>query len=283
VFSDSANPSRAIPKTPKRPIVRLLLWAVGTVAAALLGAAAVWLVVQASDSLFGKHQSIGQQVAHVRSAAVAAGKDVAFQRRLELRPGVQSDVFVLRPSSVTARSAEIKIYDEEGGDLNLKLAFQPRANDASHGFAFPFEQIALADLNGDGTDEVVGAYLVQGRSINPVHIPVVAYWNDRPTRYELKPVLESPPEPFAASAAAPSKTPFPFDSAILRRRVTLSDPAHHRQLRAQRRKVRLRRARQLRMRVEDEPQQRRSRPRHTQHEHRIPRFGRVQMTIAVYL
>src|SRR5436190_13285442 len=211
------------PPATKRSVVSRALslprWALVTIAGALIGTLAVGGLTKAWNLLSGGNQDIGQQVEHVRSKAIASGENVGYHQRLQLRPGVESQVFVLQPARSERRSAEIRIYDEEKGNLKLKLHFRPRPTDTSHGFGFPFQQVVVSDLNGDGTQEVVGAYVGQGASVNNVFVPVVAYWNDSRDRYEIKPLLATPPEPFRLPAPVANSSP--FDSAILRRQVDL--------------------------------------------------------------
>ena len=81
-----------------------------TIAGALIGTLAVGGLTKAWNLLSGGNQDIGQQVEHVRSKAIASGENVGYHQRLQLRPGVESQVFVLQPARqhVAVRSVGLR-------------------------------------------------------------------------------------------------------------------------------------------------------------------------------
>ena len=170
---------------------------------------ALGLIVAAGGFAKPKPPSIAAQVTDIRKAAARQGGAMVYTLSSERLNGTQerSYVFVLRRQN--HGSDEVRIYDDVDGRLRLRFDFRPRTGDAwiSLDTTAAVQQrrapVAywmthrpiVADVNGDGTRELLLAYRAGAISALAFRIPLSVAWDDRRQEYVLSAVLRSrPPE-----------------------------------------------------------------------------------------
>ncbi len=99
---------------------------------------------------------------------------------------------------------ELRIYDATGPDLELGLELRPLSlaggvPTVHHagirwgnrtGRMYHFTLLATSDIGSDGSAEIIGAYRDQ---ISSVERPFAISWNESDGRYEVSPLIASPP------------------------------------------------------------------------------------------
>jgi hypothetical protein len=206
------GPPGPAPEPPEPPgRFDLLGWLlVGAVAACLAGAALLGILGTWTDP---KQDSIDKQVEKIKHHAfVAEKKRTVADRTVTFHSGGASRLLVLRPRT---GSDEIRVYDQVGdGKLTDRpFAFQPEAA-ATRPFRLPDDPVS-GDMDGDGVQELVDAYVVH-RGTHAIRIPVILAWDNNQARYQLVPVLSHAPRlPARVKGAVLHPRPFtvPFTLA----------------------------------------------------------------------
>jgi len=125
-----------------------------------------------------------EQIDRIRRDASDGGFHTLLVREAALHgAGSKSYIVVFRDDRLTElqpkrdgpwRSDELRIYDNDNGELEPRFQFQPKAAPAPYLFRLE----AVRDLDGNGLPEVVGAFSKQGMSpIWPQ--PVGVAWSER--------------------------------------------------------------------------------------------------------
>jgi hypothetical protein len=154
---------------------RVLTWVRERMArTALIAGLAVGIIVAAilaitTDVFDGSSGggSIGEQVDGIRAELQADGFEVRY-RELELHPGPPSHLFIaskLTAQDARATSDEVRIYDPVDRSLELQLTYRPEVRELGSNAATPnaslaaaFQPRTVADIDGDGQDEILGVY-----------------------------------------------------------------------------------------------------------------------------
>jgi hypothetical protein len=161
--------------------------AVLAAALALTVASAATLTILIGAKSFST-PSIGDQLAGLREAAAEAGDEVLRHRRLELR-GFETGSHLVVVRSLP-RADELRIYDEDDGELERMLSFRPTAPQFRYG---NFELLAVRDLDRDGDRELVGDYLIQFPPLTFVRVPIAVTWDEAARTYVPSALLTEPP------------------------------------------------------------------------------------------
>jgi hypothetical protein len=133
--------------------------------------------------------SLADQWQHERSQMAREGWTVASETTTDLRgAGVNSTVVNLEREGVCAASrvvasSQVRVYDEIEGRLVDRVTYMPPGCQGSlttfHGM----------DIFGNGRHELVGSL-----HHSSVTVPLVVNWSDAQQRYEVSPLIGSPPE-----------------------------------------------------------------------------------------
>jgi hypothetical protein len=204
-------PSKPRALTPASPIGeherhlagdRSFVLGMGATAASVIALA---LVLNAGGWAKRTPPPVSNQLDTIRQRAEREGSVTVFSGVEDLH-GVRSHVFVLAPKT---GSRELRIYDEDGGWLRLRLKFRPqtRSNGESGrgvgvcycseppevlqrgDWDYNLRRPLALDIDKDGDSELLATYeLVLG--ISPIVIPLVVAWDDHEQRYAISPVLE---------------------------------------------------------------------------------------------
>ena len=189
------------------------------------GAAATALALLAATvavSLAGgfSEPSLSTRLDTIQRDATRGLRVVKFNRTADFHgSGEQSYLFMFHdkrplPASRAPRpltSDELRIYDRSGNGLRLRFRFQPREPGVVFQYRF------LGDLDGDGSEELVGGYGVPGEGSEAL-LPFMVDWDEGDDRYRLTALQTSPVVP----VATPSALGLPYVDTY-KRRLTLHD------------------------------------------------------------
>jgi hypothetical protein len=173
--------------------------------AALLGAAAGSVIGESTTP------SISSQLDAVLKQAVDRGTYPAVRRTLRLHRGApRSQLIVLRDDSerpggiprelALPPSDELRLYDEVGGRLDLRLAFHPQnPGEVQQGpdGDFPgyrLQVMQVMDVNRDGNAEVLLSFERRSNASGPLPVPVLLWWDAAADAYRVDPILTEAPE-----------------------------------------------------------------------------------------
>ncbi len=132
--------------------------------------------------------SVGDQLTGIREDAAEAGGTVVSSRSVELHGlETRSHIVVVRSEP---DADELRIYDEEEGELEGMLTFRPTAPEFVYG---TLELVAVDDLDADGDQELVADYLIQDPPLTIVRVPIAVTWDEAARDYALWPLLTKPP------------------------------------------------------------------------------------------
>jgi hypothetical protein len=152
----------------RRTIVPLLGTCAALVALAIYFGPAGWRTI-----------SISEQITAIEREGSQGERHVAVAKKVNLHADVDSRLFVFTDNlnAREPRSDEILIYDENSGSLKRALRFAPDGPPAV------FSERAIADVDGDGSDEIVGGfgYSDGGGAM----VPFAIDWNRTGERYVL--------------------------------------------------------------------------------------------------
>jgi hypothetical protein len=164
--------------------------------------------------------SIGDQLDGIREAAAEAGDEVIRHRRLELH-GFETGSHLVVVRSLP-EADELRIYDEDGGELERMLSFRPTAPQFRYG---NFELLAVRDLDHDGDRELVGDYLIQFPPLTFVRVPFAVTWDQVARNYVPSALLTE-----RSALARRYRGRRLLAEPSFRTRYTLADPAAGRPL-----------------------------------------------------
>jgi hypothetical protein len=186
---------------------------IGSLAGAIAAVVAFALVWALAGFSTPPKPTIGDQVSEIkRDGAQGGRRAIVFPVDLH-GSGEASYVFLFQDVEGVARhpqSDQLRVYDVRGGDLVLKLRFQPAGERAVYQFR------SSADVDGDTTHEFIGGYGLAADHSQDL-VPFAISWDNQRQRYRLisfdlgAPVLSRPPD---ASIAA-----------LYRRRLVFRDPS----------------------------------------------------------
>ncbi len=175
---------------------------IGSLAGAVAAVVAFALVWALAGFSTPPKPTIGDQVSDIKRDGSQGGRHaVVFPVDLH-GSGDTSYVFLFQDlQGVVAhpQSDQLRVYDVRGGDLVLKLRFQPSGERAVYQFR------SSADVDLDGKHEFIGGYGLAADNEQDL-VPFAISWDDEHERYRLitfdlgAPALSRPP---AASDAAP--------------------------------------------------------------------------------
>lgn len=150
---------------------------------------------------------IGAQVDTIRYLAARGGATTILAMPASLHGGdASSEIFVMRPPN---GSDQLRIYDDEGGRLRLKVSFQPFSQHQSgsdYAVAPQIQQRQAAidyqltnpqvvDAFGDGEHELIDDFSPASTALQ-LKLPIMVAWDDAEERYKLSPLLAvQPPKP----------------------------------------------------------------------------------------
>jgi hypothetical protein len=98
-----------------------------------------------------------------------------------------------RSDPARPRSDALRVYDEVGDKLVLRLDFEPRP-DPLRSYAV-FQYRGTADVDGDGATEVIGGYAYAGSDQGrQALVPFAVNWDGGSERYRIVPLDLGPPE-----------------------------------------------------------------------------------------
>ncbi|HEX8743945.1 MAG TPA: hypothetical protein VF712_12500 [Thermoleophilaceae bacterium] len=176
-------------------------------AAASLGALIGLLVVNGEDD----PPAIAAQLDDVVAKADDAGQYPAVQRAARLHPGASgSHLLVLRDQSqrpggiphelASPPSDEIRVYDDVDGRLELRIRFHPQnfgeVQQGPDGDApgYQFRLLSIADLDKNGTAEILGSFDRISNASGPFPLPVLISWDEDVSRYRMDALFTQPPD-----------------------------------------------------------------------------------------
>jgi hypothetical protein len=192
----SAVPETAVPADPEpvpdaRPLRRDPQFLLPFVAAccAVVALAVIWI-----GSGFSV-PSIADQLARVQRDGSGGERRPTMLGTTDLHgTGVKSHVILFRGRSDPARprSDGLRIYDEVGDKLVLRLNFEPRP-DPQRSYAV-FQYRGTADVDGDGAAELIGGYAYAGSDQGrQALVPFAVNWDGDSRRYRVVPLDLGPP------------------------------------------------------------------------------------------
>lgn len=193
--------------------IAVLLWRPGVstgqatvsiLAVATLGAV-VGLLLDSSDP-----PPLTAQLDAIVAQADDEGQYPADRRTIQLHAdSPRSHLFVLedesdRPGGIPREfasppSAEVRIYDEADGRLDLRMRFHPQnhgqVEQGPDGDApgFQFRIIDIDDFDKNGTVEIVAAFDRISFATGSLPIPVIVSWDSEDAAYDIHPLLTQPP------------------------------------------------------------------------------------------
>ena len=190
-----------------RPDISMTMASLIILSAASLGAV-VGLVIPGGEA---EPPPLAAQLDDVVADADSRGQYPAVRRAAQLHsdaPG--SHLFVLRDQSqrpgglprefASPPSDEVRVYDGVVGRLVLRMRFQPQnfgevqqgPDGDSPGYRFRVADIA--DLDKNGTAEVLGSFERISFASGPLPLPVLISWDEEASRYRLDALLTQPPD-----------------------------------------------------------------------------------------
>jgi hypothetical protein len=177
---------------PESSVLRRLAgWLAHQVAGAtigvLVGAALVaWIL--APD-----HPSFAEQLDHELQTASNHGFNVTVNRAMDLHgTGVNSRLIVLEPRETgLPTSDEVRIYEEDDGDLRLRYSARPVAAEDTPGYRFRI--LGIGRYDASDREEIIGTLDQRFADGRPPH-PVAVVWNVRRQRYEMLALLTRSPQ-----------------------------------------------------------------------------------------
>jgi hypothetical protein len=192
----------------KQVVVALVVLVLGSVAAKL-----GW------DAWFDQ-PSIAEQLEEIKSD-VAAGKGEVINTSdpLDLHgTGIKSYLLQVRHHGISQDEPvadELRIYDANDGELDLRFKFAPIFLDS-------FAIRAIVDADRDDKRDIFAAYTPISEDLR-YEYPVIISWNDSTQQYEISPVLK---KRFRLTEVDSDKLGFPIDEIRKRysSRGTLRDP-----------------------------------------------------------
>lgn len=146
--------------------------------------------------------SIAEQAASAAREGAAGTRAVIMRERADLHgSGESSYVFAFDDGDETPegkeRAAEIQVWDQHGDDLELAFRFEPSEEGV-------FQVRGIADIDGDGADELVGGYGTE-RVPGELLVPFALDHDDDSGGYRLVSLAPQPPaldiEPSGGDAA----------------------------------------------------------------------------------
>jgi hypothetical protein len=139
--------------------------------------------------------SIADQLAQVQRDGSGGERRPTMLGATDLHgTGVKSHVILFRGRSDPARprSDALRIYDEVGDKLVLRLNFEPRP-DPQRSYAV-FQYRGTADVDGDGATELLGGYAYAGSDQGrQALVPFAVNWDGGSQRYRLVSLDFGPP------------------------------------------------------------------------------------------
>jgi hypothetical protein len=195
-----------------------LIW---ILVAAAVGAIVSLLVTERGkplvDTLWGKPRSIASQLDEVRAEARHRGLAPVIDRDVVLH-GSTSHLFVFRSTlatdpTVSAPSDEIRIYDEESGELHRRVRFAPRARE------FQFALYGVRAFDETDQRQLVGSYERDFPDYSAAY-PVAIVWDPARHRYRLAGLLSRPRRLLPAKGAFAYAVRHLYERHILRNRFS---------------------------------------------------------------
>jgi hypothetical protein len=155
--------------------------------------ALVGLGVAGAVTFLGKDPSIPEQLDEIRAEVSSQGYTVRTQKKLRFRTASPAYLFVLQPPR--GRTDELRVYNEEEGELELAYRFAPRGRVGSQTpfGGLRFSLIDSFDFGDDGRLEVIGSYDYAFLG-GPLRVPVSLAWDEVARRYQLAPLIRRPPQ-----------------------------------------------------------------------------------------
>jgi hypothetical protein len=139
--------------------------------------------------------SIADQLARVQRDGSGGERRPTMLGTTDLHgTGIKSHVILFRGQSDPARprSDGLRIYDEVGDKLVLRLNFEPRP-DPQRSYAV-FQYRGTADVDGDGATELLGGYAYAGSDQGrQALVPFAVNWDGGSQRYRLVSLDLGPP------------------------------------------------------------------------------------------
>lgn len=171
------------PVPPARQDLQLLA-AAGATTLALLALLAVWAFSGFSAP------TIDDQLATVQREGSKNGRRAIVLASSASFHGTGANsrvlLFVDVPGTRRPRSDELRIYDEHGDDLERALRFEPSGRRAV------FQYRGLADVDFDGSDELIGGFGYPDDARQAI-VPFAVEWDRIRERYRLVPLDLGPP------------------------------------------------------------------------------------------
>ena len=163
--------SRALTRLRARMVLTILIVVAVIVAVAIIASGGVF-----DDSSGGK--TAAEQVDEIRATLQAEGFKVEY-REVDLHQGAPSHLFIaanLDGRGARTASDEVRIYDEVDGSLELALTYRPEVTQippTETPIATAFRLDEIADIDGDGQDEIFGSYEANLAGAEYQRVPVV--------------------------------------------------------------------------------------------------------------
>ena len=172
-----------------------------TVPAAVCGAA---LAIIAALALVGEFEepatpTLAQQIHSARRDVSAGSLDIIDQERVDFRGAGEQSLVLVSGNRGTVprgrvRSDQLLVYNVQGEKLVRALSFQPRTAMGESGpEAWVFRFRGIADIDGDGAEELVGGYGTSTTGGEQL-VPFAVDWDEDDGRYRLVPLLPERPE-----------------------------------------------------------------------------------------
>jgi hypothetical protein len=176
----------AVPSGEPSRFDRLLLLAGGLAVAAVI---AVAVIIAVGDFHKKEPPPLTDQAEAIKHAGTARGRHTTVSQWVDMHgSGDKAYVVAFQDDDLDKRvehpnhgdppqSDEVRIYDQHGGRLRRQFDFQPTNRIAE------FSLVAVHDLGGNGSSEIVGGYAPAVAGAAPA--PLAIYWDDQRDRYSI--------------------------------------------------------------------------------------------------
>ena len=163
----------------------------------MLAAAVVTIAAERIVDAVTKGPSIDEQLEALRIGQ--EGRRLIAQKELRARgAGTTSYLLILRDERITSNqrgrasdSDEVRIVDRIDDELRTRFSFRP-SSAFEGGVPYAFHLAAVKDFDGDGLNEIVGAWSLLGMGPVSPH-PVLISWRASSRTYRMFPLIPERP------------------------------------------------------------------------------------------